>query len=146
MLTDDELAKIKEMGATAAIVMHYGGNDWSQRPDRRAADQFGKMGIEVIADTDADFKPEQAGLRHRDRAGPEARHHRLDPDRPGRHRRAYKQAAEQGVKLVFMDNVPQGLHGRQGLRQRRLGRQLRQRRGLGAPDGQGAGRRGQDRR
>ena len=27
VLTDEELAKIKEMGATAAIVMHYGGND-----------------------------------------------------------------------------------------------------------------------
>ncbi|MDB5539981.1 MAG: sugar transporter substrate-binding protein, partial [Devosia sp.] len=26
-LSDDELAKIKAMGATAAIVMHYGGDD-----------------------------------------------------------------------------------------------------------------------
>ena len=30
VLSDEELAKIKEMGATAAIVMHYAGNDWSQ--------------------------------------------------------------------------------------------------------------------
>ena len=29
-LNDDEIAKIKAMKATAAIVMHYGGNDWSQ--------------------------------------------------------------------------------------------------------------------
>ena len=29
----------------------------------------------------------QAGLRHRDRDGAEAQHHRLDPDRSGRHRR-----------------------------------------------------------
>ena len=29
-LSDDELAKIKGMNATAALVMHYGGNDWSR--------------------------------------------------------------------------------------------------------------------
>ncbi|MEQ8701527.1 MAG: sugar ABC transporter substrate-binding protein, partial [Bauldia litoralis] len=29
-LTDAELQKIKDMKATAAIVMHYGGNDWSR--------------------------------------------------------------------------------------------------------------------
>ena len=42
-----------------------------------------------------------------------------------------------------MDNVPQGLDGRQGLRQRRLGRQLRQRRRLRPPDGQALGGKGE---
>jgi ribose transport system substrate-binding protein len=28
-LTEDEIAKVKKLGATAAIVMHYGGNDWA---------------------------------------------------------------------------------------------------------------------
>ena len=27
---DDEIAKVKGMHATAAIVLHYGGNDWSR--------------------------------------------------------------------------------------------------------------------
>ena len=58
---------------------------------------------------------------------------------------AYKKAAAAGVKLVFMDNVPAGHDGRQGLRLGGLRRQLRQRRRLRAPDGQGAGRQGQDR-
>ena len=44
-----------------------------------------------------------------------------------------------------MDNVPQGLHGRQGLCQRRLGRQLRQRRRRRPSHGQGARRQGRGR-
>ena len=52
-------AKIKDMKATAAIVMHYGGNDWSRAQIDGLKDQFGKMGIEVIAVTDAGFKPEK---------------------------------------------------------------------------------------
>ena len=59
VLSDEELAKIKEMNATAAIVMHYGGNDWSRAQIDGLQDQFAKMGIEVIAVTDAGFKPEK---------------------------------------------------------------------------------------
>ena len=58
-LTDDELAKIKGMNATAAIVMHYGGNDWSQAQINGLETQFAAMGIDVIAVTDAGFKPEK---------------------------------------------------------------------------------------
>ena len=41
-LTDEELAKIKDMKATAAIVMHYGGNDWSRAQIAGLKEQFGK--------------------------------------------------------------------------------------------------------
>jgi ribose transport system substrate-binding protein len=58
-LTDEELAKIKGMNATAAIVMHYGGNDWSQAQINGLQTQFAAMGIKVIAVTDAGFKPEK---------------------------------------------------------------------------------------
>jgi ribose transport system substrate-binding protein len=51
VLTDEELAKIKEMGATAAIVMHYGGNDWSRAQINGLQTQFAAMGIKVIAVT-----------------------------------------------------------------------------------------------
>src|SRR6476619_5768429 len=56
-LTYDELRKVKAMNATAAIVMHYGGNDWSVAQIAGLKDQFGKMGINVIAETDAGFDP-----------------------------------------------------------------------------------------
>src|SRR3712207_7081881 len=54
-LSEDELAEIQGMGATAAIVMHYSGDDWSAAQIAGLRDQFGKMGIEVIAETDAGF-------------------------------------------------------------------------------------------
>ena len=47
------------MGATAAIVMHYAGNDWSQAQINGLQTQFAAMGIKVISVTDAGFKPEK---------------------------------------------------------------------------------------
>ena len=58
-LSPDELAKIKGMNATAALVFHYGGNDWSQAQLDGLKTQFAAMGIKVIAVTDAGFKPEK---------------------------------------------------------------------------------------
>src|SRR3954463_6660742 len=58
-LTDDQVNQVKAMGATAAIVMHYGGNDWSTAQIDGLKSEFGRLGINVIATTDANFKPEQ---------------------------------------------------------------------------------------
>jgi ribose transport system substrate-binding protein len=107
-LTDEELAEIQAMGATAAIVMHYGGNDWSVAQIAGLKDQFGKMGIEVIAETDAGFDP---ATQVSDIETTLARNPSIIvsiPTDPVATATAYRQAAEQGVKLVFMDNVPQG--------------------------------------
>src|ERR1700734_2894175 len=43
-LSDDELAKIKAMGAKAAIVMHYCGNVWSQAQINGLKTEFKAMG------------------------------------------------------------------------------------------------------
>jgi ribose transport system substrate-binding protein len=107
-LTDEELATIKGMNATAAIVMHYGGNDWSQAQINGLRDQFGKMGIEVIAVTDAGF---QAAKQVSDIETILAQNPSIIvsiPTDPVATAQAYRQAAEKGVKLVFMDNVPAG--------------------------------------
>jgi ribose transport system substrate-binding protein len=96
------------MGATAAIVMHYSGDDWSAAQIAGLRDQFGKMGIEVIAETDADF---QAQTQVSDIETVLARNPSIIvsiPTDPVATASAYRQAAEQGVKIVFMDNVPQG--------------------------------------
>jgi ribose transport system substrate-binding protein len=108
-LTDAELEQIKAMGATAAIVMHYGGNDWSVAQINGLKDQFGKMGIEVIAETDAGFDP---ATQVSDIETTLARNPSIIvsiPTDPVATAAAYKQAADQGVTIVFMDNVPQGL-------------------------------------
>ncbi|HEY6327894.1 MAG TPA: substrate-binding domain-containing protein, partial [Blastocatellia bacterium] len=58
-LTPQEIEKVKGLKAKAAIVMHYSGNDWSQAQVAGLKAQFEKMGIEVVAVTDAGFKPEK---------------------------------------------------------------------------------------
>ena len=107
-LSDDEMAAIRKMGATAAIVMHYGGNDWSQAQINGLETQFEKMGIEVIAVTDAGFKPEK---QVSDIETIMARSPDIIvsiPTDPVATAPAYRAASEAGTTLVFMDNVPAG--------------------------------------
>jgi ribose transport system substrate-binding protein len=108
-LSEAEVAKVKAMGATAAIVMHYGGNDWANAQIAGLRDEFGRLGIEVVAVTDANFKPDKqvSDLET-------VMSKRLDvivsiPTNPVATANAYRKAAAAGIKLVFMDNVPKGM-------------------------------------
>ncbi|MGH6805936.1 MAG: substrate-binding domain-containing protein [Ensifer adhaerens] len=108
-LTDAEMAKIKDMKATAAIVMHYGGNDWSRAQVDGLKDQFGKMGIEVIAITDAGFKPEKQVADIETVMAQNPSIIVSVPTDPAATAGAYMAAAAKGVKIVFMENVPPGM-------------------------------------
>ncbi|WP_370882036.1 substrate-binding domain-containing protein [Labrys wisconsinensis] len=108
-LTDDELAKIKAMKAKAAIVMHYAGNDWSQAQIDGLKTQFGAMGIEVVAVTDAGFKPDKQVADIETVMAQKPNVIVSIPTDPVATANAYKTAADAGVKLVFMDNVPRGM-------------------------------------
>ena len=107
-LSDAELATIRDMGATAAIVMHYGGNDWSRAQINGLQTQFEAMGIEVIAVTDAGFKPEKqvSDLETIMAQSPDIIV--SIPTDPTATAAAYRAAHEAGAELVFMDNVPAG--------------------------------------
>src|ERR1700732_2873773 len=105
-LTSGELDKIKGLKAKAAIVMHYAGNDWSQAQVAGLKAQFAKMGIEVIAVTDAGFKPEKQVADIETILAQKPQIIVSIPTDPTSTAAAYKKAADQGVKLVFMDNVP----------------------------------------
>jgi ribose transport system substrate-binding protein len=105
-LTDEELAKIKEMKAKAAIVMHYAGNDWSRAQIEGLKAQFDKMGIEVIATTDAGFKPDKQVADIETVMAQKPNIIVSIPTDPTATAAAYKAAAAGGAKLVFMDNVP----------------------------------------
>jgi ribose transport system substrate-binding protein len=107
-LTDPELAKVKGMNLTAAIVMHYGGNDWSTAQVDGLKSEFTRLGIKVLATTDANFKPEK---QVSDIETVLARKPKIIvsiPTDPVATASAYRKAAAAGVKLVFMDNVPKG--------------------------------------
>src|SRR3972149_3905878 len=108
-LTDAELEQIRQLNATAAIVMHYGGNDWSNAQVAGVTAQFEEMGIEVIAVTDAGFKPEKQVSDIETVLAKNPSIIVSIPTDPVATANAYLQAAQQGVKIVFMDNVPAGL-------------------------------------
>lgn len=107
-LTDKELKQIKSKNATAAIVMHYGGNDWAVGQINGLKNQFKKMGIKVIAVTDANFQPEKQVSDIETVLAKKPDIIVSIPTDPAATADAYKKAEAQGVKLVFMDNVPNG--------------------------------------
>ena len=108
-LTEEEIAQVRELGATAAIVMHYGGNDWANAQVDGLKDQFAKLGIEVVAVTDANFKPDKQVSDIETVMAKQPDIIVSIPTDPVATAAAYKKAADAGIKLVFMDNVPQGL-------------------------------------
>ena len=108
-LTAEELDKIKGLKAKAAIVMHYGGNDWSQAQVAGLKAQFAKMEVEVISVTDAGFKPEKQVADIETVLAQKPQIIVSIPTDPVSTASAYQKAAQQGVKLVFMDNVPKGM-------------------------------------
>ncbi|MBN8434135.1 substrate-binding domain-containing protein [Priestia flexa] len=108
-LTEEEVQKIKEGNYKAAIVMHYAGNDWATAQIEGLKATFARMGIEVVAVTDAQFKAEK---QVSDIETVLAK----DPDiivgipvDPVSTASAFKKAADAGVKVVFMDNKPNNL-------------------------------------
>ncbi|MGH3518288.1 MAG: substrate-binding domain-containing protein [Haloechinothrix sp.] len=109
-LTSAEEAKVRSMRATAAIVMHYGGNDWSQAQIAGLRSEFERLGIEVLGVTDANFKPDR---QVSDIETMLSRHPDIMVSIPTDQvatASAYQRAADSGVRLVFMDNVPDGLN------------------------------------
>lgn len=108
-LSDDELTRIRSMHATAAIVFHYSGNDWSNAQLSGLRSQFGIMGVEIIAVTDAGFKPEKQVSDIETVLVKKPSIIVSIPTDPIATADAYRKAAARGVKLVFMDNVPKGL-------------------------------------
>ncbi len=108
-LSEDELEEIRGLSATAAIVMHYSGDDWSVAQANGLKTQFAEMGIEVIAETDADFNSATQVANIETTLALEPDIIVSIPTDPVATASAYLQAAEQGVTLVFMDNVPEGL-------------------------------------
>lgn len=108
-LTPEEIAKVKALNATAAIVMHYGGNDWANAQIAGLKDEFGKLGIKVVAVTDANFKPDKQVSDLETVLVQKPNIIVSIPTDPVATAAAYKKAAAAGSKLVFMDNVPKGM-------------------------------------
>jgi monosaccharide ABC transporter substrate-binding protein, CUT2 family len=110
-LSEAEVAQVKARQATAAIVMHYAGNDWATAQIAGLKAEFARLGIQVIAVTDANFNP---GQQVSDIETVLARHPDIVvsiPTDPVATANAYRQVTASNAKLVFMDNVPKGFRG-----------------------------------
>jgi ribose transport system ATP-binding protein len=106
--SEQELQQIQTMHATAAIVLHCGGNEWSTAQVAGLQHQFAAMGVKVLDVTDANF---DSGKQVSDIETVLTKKPNIIvsiPTDPVATASAYRKAVDQGVKLVFMDNVPQG--------------------------------------
>jgi ribose transport system substrate-binding protein len=108
-LTEEEVQKIKEGNYKAALVMHYAGNDWATAQIDGLKATFNKMGIEVVAVTDAQFKAEKQVSDIETVLAKKPDIIVGIPVDPVSTASAFKKAADSGVKVVFMDNKPDGL-------------------------------------
>jgi ribose transport system substrate-binding protein len=108
-LSAEEVEKIPALEAKAAIVMHYiTGRDWSQAQIAGLKSQFDKMGVEVVAVTDAGFNPERQVANIQTVLALNPQIIVSIPTDGDITAAAYKEASEKGVKVVFMDNVATG--------------------------------------
>ncbi|PLR82495.1 sugar ABC transporter substrate-binding protein [Bacillus canaveralius] len=108
-LTEEEVEEIKAGDYTAAIVMHYAGNDWATAQIAGLEATFKRMGIEVVAVTDAQFKAEKQVSDIETVLAKSPDIIVGIPVDPVSTAGAFKKAADAGVKVVFMDNKPEGL-------------------------------------
>ena len=108
-LTDEEIEQIRNGGYKAAISLHYGGNDWATSQLEGLKATFEMLGIELVATTDADFSAEQqvSDIETIMAKNPDVII--SIPTDATATADAFQKAAQDGVKLVFMDNVPAGM-------------------------------------
>ena len=108
-LTPDEVARVKAKAATAAIVMHYAGNDWAIAQIDGLRNEFGRLGIQVVAVTDANFQPDRQVSNLETVMAKKPDIVVSIPTDPVATADAYRAAARAGAHLVFMDNSPKGM-------------------------------------
>ena len=102
-LTDEELAQIKDGGYTAAL-MWAGAGTWYNALTKGATERFEELGIEIVAEAEADFDPAR---QQTDIETVMA----LQPDiilslpvDPVAGTQAFRPAADAGTVIVFVDN------------------------------------------
>jgi ribose transport system substrate-binding protein len=107
-LTDKEVADVKALHLKAAIAMHYTADGWSQAQLAGLKSEFARLGIDIVASTDAEFSPAKQVANIETSLA-----HNPDilvslPTDPVALAAEYRKASAAGVKLVFMDNIPKG--------------------------------------
>lgn len=106
-LNTQEVAAVRALGATAAIVMHFSGDSWSNAQVAGLKSEFERLGITVVAQTDAQADPAKqfSDIETALAARPDVLVSipSLDPTALAP---AFRKAVDAGVELVFMENPP----------------------------------------
>lgn len=106
-LSSAEIDKVKQGSYTAALTWHQ-SSDFTTAVTAGAKDEFDKLGIKVVATTNANF---DAGKQKSDIETVLAKKPSVMlslPVDPVTTAAAYREAAQDGTKLVLLSNVPKG--------------------------------------
>ncbi|MGG2196779.1 MULTISPECIES: substrate-binding domain-containing protein [Paenibacillus] len=109
IITEEQAAKIKEGKFTAAIAMGFLGDDWSEQQLAGLKSEFRKLGIEVVAETNANFKDTTQISDLQAIAGKKPNIVVSIPLNAQTTASAYKALANAGTKIVFMDQPAEGM-------------------------------------
>jgi ribose transport system substrate-binding protein len=104
-LTPEQQAKVKAGNFSAAIVWHE-SSDWSKAVIQGASDEFTRLGVKVVAQTDANFDAakQKSDVETVMAKRPSAIFSELvDPDTAAE---AFRPATAAGATLVFVDQPP----------------------------------------
>ncbi|MFC5529432.1 substrate-binding domain-containing protein [Cohnella yongneupensis] len=108
-ITSEDIAKLKEKKITAAIAMHYMGNDWSTTQVSAIKEEMARLGIEIIGVTDGNFKPEKQTSDIETLLAKKPDILLSIPTDGVAMAPIFKKAAEQGTKIVFMAQAADGM-------------------------------------
>jgi ribose transport system substrate-binding protein len=106
-LSSDEIAKVESGNYTAALVWHQ-ASDFTTAVTSGAKDEFARLGIDIVATTNANFDP---GKQKNDIETVMAKKPSVMltlPVDPVTTASAYRAADKAGTKLVLLSNVPEG--------------------------------------
>jgi len=108
-LTESEIEEIRTGNYTAAISFHYSGKAWARLHEQGIKDGFNRLGIRVLAVTDAHFDPELQIKQHDSLLTMEPDILISIPTDEIKTADSYKKIVESKTKLVLITNVPKGL-------------------------------------
>jgi ribose transport system substrate-binding protein len=106
--TEAELAKVKALKATAAIALHL-TSDWTSGQLAGLKKEFGILGINIVGTTQADFKADTQISQIQTLMAKKPSVLISIPVDSQAEAATYKAVAAAGTKIVFMDNVANGM-------------------------------------
>lgn len=108
-LTESEIEEIRAGNYTAAISFHYTGRAWARLHEQGMKDAFNRLGIKLLAVTDAHFDPELQIKQHDSLLTMEPDILISIPTDEIKTAESYKKIVNSKTKLVLITNVPEGI-------------------------------------